>query len=158
MNLLKKTVLLVGMTVLLAAPVIAVSTPTATYAKTQTQTAAQQCEKTFLGIHPWFRGLTEVINNRCSIVGPGQALADGTKLELSGYIWRIALNVIEIILGIIGYIAFFFIIYGGFQFLTGGGNPGQVEKARKTILNAVIGLVIALSAVALVNLVFTIIG
>ena len=41
--------------------------------------------------------------------------------------------------------------------MTGGALPAQLEKARKTILNAVIGLVIALAAIALTNLVFNII-
>ena len=38
--------------------------------------------------------------------------------------------------------------------MTGGGNPAQVEKGRKSILNAVIGLAISVSAVALTNFIF----
>lgn len=156
MSLIKKIALLFGMTMLLAAPVITIAAPVNTFAK-DPKTGAD-CEHPLLGIQPWFRGLAIAPGGKCNIAGPGQTLDNGTKLDLQGYIWRIALNIIGIVLGIIGYIAFFFIIYGGFQFLTGGSNPGQIEKARKTILNAVIGLVIALSAVALVNLVFGIIG
>jgi hypothetical protein len=58
---------------------------------------------------------------------------------------------------IVAYIAVFFLLYGGFLYLTGGALPGQIEKARKTITNAVIGLVIAMAAIALNNLVFSII-
>ena len=42
--------------------------------------------------------------------------------------------------------------------MTGGSVPGQIEKARKSILNAVIGLVIALGAIGITNLIFTIIN
>ncbi len=150
-------VVMLGFALLIGAPVLNVVTPLSTFAATTPQSAAD-CEKPILGIHPWFRGLVTVQNGQCDIIGPGQKIANGSTLDLAGFIWRIALNVIDIALGAVGYIAFFFILYGGFQFLTGGNNPGQVEKARTTILNAVIGLVISLGAVALINLVFGIIG
>ena len=53
--------------------------------------------------------------------------------------------------------AAFYIIYGGFQFIVGGSNPGSVEKARKTITNAIIGLIIAIASIGLVNYIFSII-
>ena len=138
------------------APVFTLATPQNTFAASN----GDPCAKPILGISPWFRGLAvQDAKGQCTIASPGQTLADGkTVLDLKGFILRIALNVVGIILGIIGYIAFFFVLYGGFLFLTGGSNPSQIEKARKTILNAVIGLVISLSAVAVTNLVFGIIG
>lgn len=116
------------------------------------------CERPILGIHPWFRGLAVYDNGDCGIASPGQQLANGDTLDLQGFIWRIALNIIEIALSFVGIIAFFFMLYGGFQFLTGGSNASQTESARKTIMNAAIGLVISLGAVAVVNLIFGIIG
>jgi hypothetical protein len=50
-----------------------------------------------------------------------------------------------------GYVATIFIIVGGFKFLTGTGSPDTVAKARTTILNAVIGLIISIFSVAIVN-------
>ncbi|MDB5179835.1 MAG: hypothetical protein JWN12_467 [Candidatus Saccharibacteria bacterium] len=157
MKLIRKAVLLLSFAIFVAAPVFSFVTPANSFAAGVTN--ASQCEKSFLGIQPWFRGLAVVNNGQCSIASPGQLLADGkTTLDLTGFIWRIALNVIDIGLAVVGYIAFFFVLYGGFQFLTGGNNPSQIEKARKTILNAVVGLVISLGAVAIINLVFGIIG
>jgi hypothetical protein len=150
MKFFKKTMLLIGMTLFLAAPLITVATPQSTYAVS----SDKSCERSFLGIRPWFRGLAgRDAGDKCVVIGPGQEL-NGKKLDLSGFIWRIALNVVDILLAITAYVAFFFVLYGGFQFLTGGSNSGQIEKARKTILNAVIGLVISLGAVAIVNLIF----
>ena len=155
MKTYKKLILLFGFAVFVAAPVVSFVAPSNTYAAVND---AKDCEKPILGIHPWFRGLAIVENGKCQIASPGQTLANGKTLDLTGFIWRIVLNVIEIALGAVGYIAFFFILYGGFQFLTGGSNPSQIEKARKTILNAVVGLVIAIGAVAVVNLTFGILG
>lgn len=128
-----------------AAPVAAVLTP-----QTAAAATVAECEKTFMGIPPWYRGLTEAPD--CNIKIPQN------KDQLSGYIWRIVLNVIQIVLVVIAYIAAFFILYGGFLYITGGNNPSQVEKARKSIFNAVIGLAISMSAVAIINYLFGIIG
>ena len=111
------------------------------------------CDKDILTIPTWYRGLTDP-NKDCELITPGGTLANKSTLDTAGFVWRIALNIIDIGLSLTGYIAFFFILFGGFQFLTGGSNPGQIEKARKTILNAVIGLAIALGAVAITNLIF----
>jgi hypothetical protein len=143
---IKKILTTLAFAVLIAAPVMTVVATPTTFA------ADASCEVKILGIPPWYRGLSSKDSTgQCSIESP-----DGA--HLSSFIWHIALNVIEIGLYIVGYIAVFFILYGGFQFLTGGSNPGQIEKARKTILNAIIGLVISISAVVIVNLIFGIIG
>jgi len=132
-----------------ASPAVAIVTPT------QVAAADVNCEKTFLGIPPWYRGLTKVNTNTttsvesCEIIDPN-TLTNG----IQSFITIVVLNVIQIGLTLVGIIAFFFMLYGGFQFLTGGSNPGQIESARKSILNAAIGLVISFGAVAIVNLVF----
>lgn len=125
-----------------AAPVMTVLSP-------QNVAAGPDCETALLGIPPWYRGLT---TDDCSIKGP--ASSD----DLSSFIWRIVLNIIQIALVLIAYIAVFFILYGGFLFITGGSNPSQTEKARKSILNAVIGLALSLSAIAITNFIFGLIG
>ena len=122
-----------------AGPIVAVSVPTP---------VAAACDGRVLGIPPWYRGLTTGSGEDCVIASPEQAGG------ISQFVLKLALNIIEMGIIIVGYIAIFFILYGGFQFLTGGANPGQVEKARNTILHAVIGLAIALAAVAILNIIF----
>lgn len=57
-------------------------------------------------------------------------------------------NIITWILGLAGGIAVLFLILGGLQYITSSGNKDRAEKAKQTILYAVIGLiVIALSFV-----------
>jgi len=149
MKHLLKNILLAGMFVFfIASPVAIVATPQTTYAADP-----GNCESRILGIPPWYRGLTKSENGlngstSCVIVSP----EDAGGLQV--FIWKIVLNVIEIGLILAGWIALFFILYGGFLFITGGGNASQVEKARKSIFNAVIGLIISMGAIAITNLAF----
>lgn len=124
-----------------AAPMVAVTAPASP--------ASAACNDRLLGIPVWYRG---VVDGDCKIEMP-----QGDEKALSGFIWKIVLNVIEMVLVIVVYIVVAFILYGGFLFMTGGGNPSTVEKARKTILNAVIGLAISMASIAIVNLIFRII-
>lgn len=48
--------------------------------------------------------------------------------------------------------ATFFIVKGGYQYITSSGKPDSLESAKKTIRNALIGLVLILSANTLVSL------
>jgi len=45
------------------------------------------------------------------------------------------------------------ILYGGFKWMTAGGNEEQVGEAKKIIISGVIGLIIILSAYAIANFV-----
>lgn len=138
--------LLFGFTLFVAAPVMAVVNPVAAPVS-----AAAACgDDGILGIPTWYRGLPK--DDKCGIQGPS-----GDDKALSSFIWKIALNIINMVLVIIGYIAVFFIIYGGFLYMTGGSIPGQLEKAKKTITNAIIGLAIAILSTVIVNVIFGII-
>lgn len=66
---------------------------------------------------------------------------------------KVLLAVFEIILRVGGMIAVVMVIFGGFQFMLSQGNPEQTKGARSTIINALIGLAISISAVAIVNLI-----
>lgn len=97
------------------------------------------CDDTFLGIPSWHNGLTDG-SAECNL-----------QLESAMDIWKIALNLADILLRLSIYFAIGFIIYGGVQFVLSQGSPDKVASAKKTILNAVIGLVLAISATAIVG-------
>jgi hypothetical protein len=56
-------------------------------------------------------------------------------------------------LGLLGLIAVVLIIYGGFIWLTAGGNEDKVGQAKRIISAAVVGLIIVLLAWAIVTFV-----
>ena len=63
------------------------------------------------------------------------------------------LNIITFVLGLLGLIAVIMILYGGFIWLTAGGNEDKVGSAKKIISAAIIGLIVILLAWAIVNFV-----
>ncbi len=101
------------------------------------------CNSGFLGFPAWYRGLTD---KDCNI-----APVD----NISNFIWHVVLNLVEDAMMATGYVTVFFILYGGFKYLTSEGEPNSAAKARTTISNAVVGLIISLVAVGVVNYIVT---
>lgn len=58
-------------------------------------------------------------------------------------------NIINIFLGVLGVVLLVLVIYAGFLWMTAQGDAEQTKKARDIIINAVIGLIIILSAYAI---------
>src|SRR3989338_633893 len=65
----------------------------------------------------------------------------------------IIVNIIRILLGFLGILAVIIVLYGGFVWMTSGGNAQKIEKAKKILINGLIGLAIILSAYAIVSFV-----
>ena len=65
----------------------------------------------------------------------------------------VVVNIVNIILGFLGILATLIILYGGFVWMTSGGNADKVDKAKKIIINGVIGLAIILSSYAIARFV-----
>lgn len=108
--------------------------------------ASAKCENRILTFPPWYRGLTGT-HPQCNIKSP-------TELGgISTFIWKIGLNVLEIMLQLVGYVAVGYIIFGGYKYMTSVGSPDGMVKARQVITNAVIGLIISLFSVVVVTLV-----
>lgn len=61
-------------------------------------------------------------------------------------------DMLSVVYGLAIAIAPVMIIISGFYFLTAGGNPERIEKAKKAILYAVIGLIIVIAANGIVAL------
>ena len=54
---------------------------------------------------------------------------------------------------IAGVVVILFLVYGGFIYMTSAGNDEQTEKAKKILINAVLGLVVIIMATAIVTIV-----
>jgi uncharacterized Tic20 family protein len=97
---------------------------------------ADSCKNSFLGFPSWAEYLSFVPNppsGNCVI-----NTADGNPAIL------IAMAVLDILIRLSGLVAVFFVAYGGIKLAASQDSPDQVAGAKKTILNAVIGLAIAL--------------
>jgi hypothetical protein len=62
-------------------------------------------------------------------------------------------TLLDIVFGIFGALAVLFLVIGGFRYVISSGDPKNTAKARNTIIYALVGLLITLSATAIVNFV-----
>jgi len=56
------------------------------------------------------------------------------------------IQIVQWVLGFLGLVAVIMILIGGFQWMTAGGNEEKITEAKKRLINAVLGLMIVLSA------------
>jgi hypothetical protein len=68
-----------------------------------------------------------------------------------GQVLTLAGNIISILMFIAAAVAIGFIIVGGFTYITSSGDPSGIKKAKDTIVNAVVGLVIAMVSFGVVR-------
>lgn len=64
-------------------------------------------------------------------------------------------NIINVVLGFLGIVLLFYLLYGGFLWMTSGGDAKGVDAAKTMIRNAIIGLVIIVSSYAISNFVLS---
>ena len=56
---------------------------------------------------------------------------------------------INVILGFLGVLAITLILYGGFLWMTSGGNPEKINKAKRVLISAVIGMALIIFSFAI---------
>lgn len=103
----------------------------------QEASAVVDCNSHFLGLPAWYDGLTD---GNCEILQPAN------DDEIKAYVWTIALNVVSLIMGIVGYLAIGLVMWGGIQYMIAQGDSVKLAKGKKTITNAVVGLALVMTA------------
>ena len=111
-------------------------------------------EETFFGLPAWYRGLVEPSGNGCKI----KDINPNGGLKVEEFVWTVVANLIDAAFRIVGLAAIGYIIYSGFQYMLATGDPGKIASAKKSLTNAIIGLVIAVLASIIVNLILGIFG
>jgi len=79
-----------------------------------------------------------------------------TNKEVAGNPIRLVAKLINYIMGFLGAIIFGVFIYGGITILFSGGNSKRVEKGKKTLFYATLGIVAIFFSYAALHLIFTI--
>ena len=127
----------------LSVMVIAMSTMMAIVAAPNVSAEACKNSEGVLGFPAWYKGL------ECDAMTGG-----GQTVNVSGdinKIWVIVMNIVQWLIVAGGYVAVFFIIFGGFKYIVAKGEPDKINNARTTIVNAIIGLIIVLASVAIIR-------
>lgn len=91
----------------------------------------------FLNFPHWYTYLNGVKDDNGICVPAVHALSD---------IWHIVAAVIEILLRVAAIAAIAMIIYGGISYTMSQGEPEKTGQAKNTIVNALIGLAVAIMA------------
>lgn len=104
-----------------------------------TRFAASDSCSSFLSFPTWYKYV--------------HATGNCTEIQINNIndVWLIVAAIIEILLRIAGLLAVAFVMYGGFRYVTSRAEPDAVNKARQTIINALIGLAISILAAVTVN-------
>ena len=123
---------MLGLTIFVQ-PTHAVSTATLSYVA---DGSTSSCKTKFLGMPTWYEYLP--VDAECNI--DNNSLNSGTVVVL------VIMAILDILITLAGILAVGYVIFGGFKYITSQAEPNKLVGARTTILNALIGLVIAIVA------------
>lgn len=86
--------------------------------------------------------------------------AEATKNDFFGFtcVGNIVSNIVAAGFLVSGVIVFLYIVWGGFDYLSSGGDKGKIESGQKRITAAIIGLAIVASSWAIYQLVIYFFG
>jgi hypothetical protein len=111
----------------------------------------------FLGLPTWYKYLETEIDEsgKCSPILSGSSDSENpednvTQSKVNSAL-PIGLAVLEAMLRLAGMVAVIMIFVAGFRFITSDGSPDKAAGARKTVINAIIGLVIVVLSTGLVS-------
>lgn len=104
------------------------------------------------GLGLWFAtpALAATDSNREAVCEGIKATGGKCDDDPSEQINKLISAIIDIFSWIIGVVAVIMVIFGGFQYVTSGGDASKAAKGRSTILYALIGLVIVALAQVIV--------
>ena len=86
-----------------------------------------------------------------AILGSESALAQPASSEVQ-QISNFIKSIIQVVVSLTGLVAAGFFVLGGLSYITSSGNPLALQKAKRTLIFAGIGLVITIAAFALTDL------
>lgn len=116
-------------------------------AASQAECVAQQ-KSTFLGLKTWYAYLTvkwDGLTCHISNFDKNNVLGAQSPFLL------ITLAILDDLVRVAALVAVGFVIYGGIQYVISQGSPDATNRAKNTIINALIGLVLAVVAAGLIS-------
>lgn len=112
--------------------------------------AASCGSNSFLGFPKWYKYLPQE-DLRGQNTPLGNVDVCNVKMDSITDIGPILAAVVEILLRISVLVAIGFLIYGGVKFITSQGEPDKTKQALGTVINSLVGMVIAIISTALIS-------
>ena len=113
--------------------------------------ADSSCDSYVFAIPAWYKGLMGRSSGSCQFEAEKMGGAEKDKPDVVRTAGKIGSNIVQALMVIAAYVAVFFLIKGGFTYIYSAGSAENISNAKKTIQNALIGLVIAVMAASIVN-------
>lgn len=122
-------------------------------------------QSVFFGLEPWYYFLPahsytnpstnttscvfcfRILGNQTAISSPGSNCNSGGGSSIP----LVVLAIVDDLLRVAGMAAVVFILFASFKFITSSGNPDGIAKARKTLIFALVGLVLSVTAISIVT-------
>jgi len=79
--------------------------------------------------------------------------ANSAGIETTSSLPTIIGRIVQVFLAVLGIILILLIIYGGWIWMSSAGDPAKIEKAKKIIINAIIGVIVVSLAFAIATFV-----
>lgn len=118
---------------------------------TNVASIAPNCpQQNFFSLPTWYRYLDvekDPETGKCEVEF---ALTDKNDAFNGDGLLKIGLAVIDILIRVAGMVSLGFVLFAGFKYMTSQGSPEGTKAALSTIINASIGLLIAILAAATV--------
>jgi hypothetical protein len=116
--------------------------------------ATATCDKSgdFLGLLPWWNYLPASDFDATCTIKKFNLLHGQSEVPL------VLLAVVDDLLRIAGLVAVGFIISAAFKFITSQGDPEGTARARQTVINALVGLAVAIVSVVFVSFIGNTLG
>jgi len=92
--------------------------------------------------------VSDVLGGRALI--PEACKGDANGCGIKEFI-ILLINIFQLMLGVIGSLALFFFVYGGFMWILSRGNPQMIQKGKDIITGAVIGVTVVMGSWFLIN-------
>lgn len=116
--------------------------------------APSGCEKSFLTLITWYHYLpSSDFQNGCDIRN-FSLFPNGSPSDIP----LVLAAVIDDLLQIAGLVALAFVLVGAIKYTASQGSPDAAASAQSTIINALIGLALAVTGVAIINFIGTHVG
>ena len=99
------------------------------------------------GFRSWSAGLNcEGSGEKEAIIWKAGKSEDAVANEMNKIIWTIVLNLTACVTALVGYICIVMIIVAGYKIMSAGGSADKIASGKKTLMRAVIGLIICILA------------
>nr|WP_222936689.1 hypothetical protein [Streptomonospora sp. PA3] len=93
-----------------------------------------------------------------AVPGAEAALAQGTGGQGTQELVQVVQRIRQVIVALLAALATLLLTVGGLRWLLAGGDPGEVDKARRSLMGAALGYLIALLATVLLDVLEFIVG